>query len=194
MKKILYLLMLCVSTSFVACSDDDDDDKGGSGSSKIKIGNVTCNFDEFEGVYYVANKTFGGISLAETKDGIGATLRVELRNLNLTDGKIKVLDTETNRMVEKDLELNKEYSLSDITATITLTIDEELFKTENDTFGAAKTSKITFLDRNAEKNYIKFKLSNLTFESESIEGGQVVTGKEKLSAQDLTIESKYEKE
>lgn len=194
MKKILYLLMLCVSTSFIACSDDDDDDDKGNGSSKVKIGNVTCNFDDFEGVYYVANKTFGGISLAETKDEIGATLRIELRNLNLTDGKIKVLDTETNKMTEKDLELNKEYVLKDITATITLTIDEELFKTENDTFGAAKTAKITFLERNAEKNYIKLKLSDLTFESESIEGGQVVIGKEKLTSEDLTISSTYEKE
>ena len=192
MKKILYLLMLCVSTSFVGCSDDDDDDKGGS--SKVKIENVTCNFDEFEGVYYVEDNTFGGISLAESKDGIGATLRVELRNINLNDGKISVYDSEAEQRIEKDLELNKEYSLSDITATISLMIDDELFGTENDTFGAAKTSKITFLDRNAEKNYIKFKLSNLTFESEGIEGGQVVTGKEKLSAEDLTIESKYEKE
>ena len=93
MKKILYLLMLCVSTSFVGCSDDDDDDKGGS--SKVKIENVTCNFDEFEGVYYVEDNTFGGISLAESKDGIGATLRVELRNINLNDGKISEVGSRT---------------------------------------------------------------------------------------------------
>ena len=39
--------MLCVSISFVACSDSDN-----GGSMKVKIGKVTCNFDEFEGDVY----------------------------------------------------------------------------------------------------------------------------------------------
>ena len=189
MRKIFYLLMLCVSISFVACSDSDN-----GGSMKVKIGKVTCNFDEFEGVYYASQKMFGGVTIAESKDGIGTTLRLELRDIDLTNGKIKVLDSETDRMVEKDKELNKEYVFQDITANIILTIDEELFDTRYDTFGAAKTTKITILDWNAEKNYIKFKLSNLVFESESIEYGEVVTGKEKLGCEDLTIESTYEEE
>ena len=65
MKKILYLLMLCVSTSFVACSDDDDDDdkggdngEGGKTEQTAKIGGKDYKVYGIDAYYLTDLKQF----------------------------------------------------------------------------------------------------------------------------------------
>ena len=193
MKKLLHVLIVCFSLSIInACSSDDNENEDGFVST-VKIKGKECHFTSSEGAgYYVNSEEFAtGATFWGKGAGMICDISINFHDIDLSgEGRVKVRPDDSRGEFEK-IEINKAYPLTDLWVSfIAMFYDTDYLNIINNAFGVEdENATVTFLELDTQKNYVKFKLSNLTLLALPEKDGTV----EKLPVEgELVIVNYYE--